>query len=139
MPPLKLVIDTNVLVSGLLKPDGLERAVLTFALTSPAKLFFSREILSEYETVLRRPKSKIQPAQTKELMALLQKRGALVEPSLKLNVCSDLDDNKFLECAETARIDYLITGNKRHFPKFWKSAKIINARELMEIIAPHLL
>ena len=34
--------------------------------------------------------------------------------------------------------DYLVTDNKRHFPRFWKNTKVINAREMMEVIAPHL-
>ena len=53
-------------------------------------------------------------------------------------VSLDRDDNIFLECAGEARADYLVTGNKRHFPKFWRSTKVINDRELTEIIAPHL-
>jgi len=38
-----------------------------------------------------------------------------------------------------ARADYLITGNQRHFPKFWKKTKIISSRELIGIVGPHLL
>jgi predicted nucleic acid-binding protein len=53
-------------------------------------------------------------------------------------VTRDPADNKFIECADAARADYLITGNQRHFPKFWKSTKVINAREFLTVIAPHL-
>jgi predicted nucleic acid-binding protein len=45
----------------------------------------------------------------------------------------------FLECADTAGADYLITGNSRHFPKFWKKTKIITAREFVSLTAPHLI
>jgi len=48
-------------------------------------------------------------------------------------------DNIFLECADAARADYLITGNQRHFPKFWKKTKIISSPELIGIVGPHLL
>jgi predicted nucleic acid-binding protein len=44
-----------------------------------------------------------------------------------------------LECADTARADYLITGNQRHFPKFRKKTKVINSREFIDIVAPHLV
>jgi len=54
-------------------------------------------------------------------------------------VTSDPDDNIFLECADAARADYLITGNLKHFPRFWKNTKIINSREFISLVAPHLL
>lgn len=38
-----------------------------------------------------------------------------------------------------AGADYLVTGNQRHFPKFWKKTKVITLRELIEIVAPHLV
>lgn len=46
--------------------------------------------------------------------------------------------NMFLECADAARADYLISGNQRHFPAFWKGTKIISPSEFLSIIAPHL-
>jgi uncharacterized protein len=51
----------------------------------------------------------------------------------------DPDDDKFLECADAAGADYLVTGNQRHFPKFWKKTKVITSRELVSIAAPHLI
>ena len=44
----------------------------------------------------------------------------------------------FLECADAARADYLVTGNQRHFPKFWKKTKVITPREFITLVAPHL-
>ena len=54
-------------------------------------------------------------------------------------LASDPDDDKFIECADAARADYLITGNRRHFPAFWKGTKIITPREFIALAAPHLL
>ena len=51
----------------------------------------------------------------------------------------DPGDNRFLECADTARADYLVTGNLRHFPKFWKKTEVITSREFISIVAPHLI
>ena len=59
MLPLKLVLDTNVIVSAHLNPDGLERSALILALTPPARLFVSAEILAEYDSVLHRKKLQI--------------------------------------------------------------------------------
>ncbi|PYV41490.1 MAG: hypothetical protein DMG06_16930 [Acidobacteria bacterium] len=50
----------------------------------------------------------------------------LVKPTLKLTITSDPDDNMFLECAQEAGADFLVTGNKRHFPRAWRS-KVVNA------------
>jgi predicted nucleic acid-binding protein len=54
-------------------------------------------------------------------------------------VSSDPDDNIFLECADAARADFLITGNRKHFPAFWKNTKIITPREFVNLVAPHLI
>ena len=138
MLPLRLVLDTSILVSGALKPDGLERAVLVFSLTPPARLFVSPPILDEYRRVLARPELKLHPPRVSELLGLIDSRSRVVTPAQRVVACSDPDDNVFLECAESARADYLITGNKRHYPKFWKTTKVIDAREWIEIVAPHL-
>jgi putative PIN family toxin of toxin-antitoxin system len=135
---LRFVIDTNVVVSAALKPQGLERTALTFALTPPARLYVSGAITAEYREVLARSELRIPAGERSALLELLDGRAQLVQPSVEANACPDPDDNIFLECAEAARADYLLTGNKRHFPLFWKSTKIINCRELLAIIAPHI-
>jgi len=62
-----------------------------------------------------------------------------VSPSRQLNVTGDPDDNIFIECADAARADYLITGNQKHFPTYWKCTKIVTSREFVNIAAPHLI
>ena len=69
---------------------------------------------------------------------LIDSRSRLVTPTHPVVACSDPDDNVFLECPEAARADYLITGNKRHYPKFWKSIEVNNPREWIEAVTPHL-
>ena len=138
MLPLRLVIDTNVVVSGALKPHGLESTVLTFALTAPARFYVSPAILAEYAEVLGRPALRVTHVEQKALSGLFAARARLIHPTVTLSECRDPDDNIFLECADAARADYLLTGNRRHFPAYWKNTKIINCRELMTVIAPHL-
>jgi predicted nucleic acid-binding protein len=48
--------------------------------------------------------------------------AATSSPRRRLEVYSDPDDNKFLECADAVHADYLITGNQKHSPKFWKAS-----------------
>lgn len=138
MLPLRLVIDSNVIVSAILQPKGNERAAAIFALTSPAKLFISSEILEEYQLVLARPKFGIFKENSKEFIKLIRSKATLVKPESNITQCPDPDDNKFLACAFEAKADYLITGNLKHFPHFWYSTKIVNARKFLSIISPHL-
>jgi uncharacterized protein len=139
MLPLRLVIDTNVLVSAALNPEGLQRTTLLLSLTRPAHLYVSAPILEEYAGVLSRPHLRIRRGVRQQLLQLIKNRGHIVTPSRRLEVSSDPDDNMFIECADAARADYLITGNQRHFPKFWKKTKIITSREFIDLVAPHLI
>jgi putative PIN family toxin of toxin-antitoxin system len=139
MLPLRLVLDTNIVVSAALKPDGLQRTVLLLAITKPARLYVSPPILLEYRTVLARPEFGIRKGLRIELLQLVKNRAHLVSPSQSLQITIDPGDDIFLECSDAARADYLVTGNQRHFPKFWKKTKIISSREFIDIIAPHLV
>ncbi len=139
MIPLRLVLDTNVVVSAALKPEGLQRTVVLLAMTKPARWYVSEPILAEYTTVLARPEFKIRRNLRQQFLQLIKNHAHLVTPSRLGQVTSDPDDNMFIECADRARADYLVTGNQRHFPKFWKNTKIIGSSEFLSVIAPHLI
>lgn len=139
MIPLRLVIDTNILVSAALKPDGLQRTVLVLAITKPARLYVTNAILAEYREVLARPEFKIRGGLRQQLLQLVRNRAHLVKPARAIQVANDPDDDKFLECADAARADYLITGNQRHFPTYWKRTKVITSREFISIVVPHFI
>jgi len=139
MIPLRLVVDTNVVVSAALKAEGLQRTVVLLGLTKPALWYVSDAILSEYAAVLARPELKIRRNLRQQLLQLIRNHTRVVVPSRLSQVTIDPADNIFVECADAARADYLVTGNERHFPKFWKNTKIINSREFLNIIAPHLI
>jgi uncharacterized protein len=138
MLPLRLVLDTNVIVSAALKPDGLQRTVLLLAMTRPARWYVSPPIFSEYRRVLSRRELKIRKGLKQQFLQHIAGKSHIVSPTRQLRVTSDPDDNIFLECADAARADYLVTGNLRHFPKFWKQTKIVSSREFITLIAPHL-
>jgi putative PIN family toxin of toxin-antitoxin system len=138
MLPLRLVLDTNIIVSAAIKPAGLQRAVFLLALTRPARLYISPDILQEYAEVLARTELRIRRGLRVQLLQLIRNRSHIVVPKRRLDVTLDPDDNQFIECADAARADYLVTGNQKHFPRFWKNTKVITAREFVELIAPHL-
>ncbi len=134
----KVVLDTNVVVSAHLKAGGLEAFVLDLALASKLQLYVSPDVLAEYEEVLRRPCFRIDSKKVTQSLRLIKKRAKKVKPTLTLSVSPDPDDNRFLECAEAAGADYLVTGNTRHFPAKHRKTLVVNARQLIEIITPEL-
>jgi putative PIN family toxin of toxin-antitoxin system len=86
-------------------------------------MFVSSAILSEYSEVLSRPELAIRKGLQRQLLPLIRSRARIVKPVRRLDVTPDPDDNIFVECADAARADYLITGNQRHFPKFGRARK----------------
>jgi putative PIN family toxin of toxin-antitoxin system len=139
MLPLRLVLDTNVLVSAALKPEGLQRTALVLAVTKPARFYVSHPILQEYADVLARQELGIRKGVRRQLLQLIRNHSHIVTSSRRLEVAGDPDDNMFIECADAAKADYLVTGNQKHFPRFWKKTKIITAREFISLAAPHLI
>jgi uncharacterized protein len=139
MIPLRLVIDTNIIISAALKPKGLQRTILLLAMTKPARWYVSDAILAECRDVLARPELRIRKGLQLQLRQLIGNRSHSVTPSRRIQVTKDPDDNKFVECADEARADYLVAGNPRHFPKFWKKTTVITSREFIGIVAPHLI
>ena len=61
--------------------------------------------------------------------------ATIVELALRgvftLTVLTDDEDNRLLECAEAAQADFLVTGNRKHFPAFLHRTRIITAREFL--------
>jgi putative PIN family toxin of toxin-antitoxin system len=139
MFPLRLVIDTNVLVSAAIKPAGLQRTVFLIAISKPARLYVSQPILEEYSEVLARPELRIRKGLRLQLLQLIKNHGHTVVPTRQLEATTDPADNIFLECADAARADYLVTGNQKHFPRFWKKTKVVTPREFVSLAAPHLV
>ena len=138
MPRPSVVLDTNVVVSAHLKEHGLERFVLDLVLADKLTLFISTEILEEYAGVLSRRKFRLDSEKIASSLRLIEQAARRVRPEHKLTAAKDPDDNKFLECAAAGQVDYLVTGNKRHFPKGWGKVRVVNARELLEAIIPSL-
>ena len=86
--------------------------------------------------MLERPRFKISRLKIETLFLELEASARLVRPANAVEASPDEADNRFLECAETIDAEFLITGNKRHFPKTWKGTKVVNAREFLEQVVP---
>lgn len=131
---IRVVIDTNILVSALLQPEGLPAAALMLALSGEAQLCVSDAVFAEYDEVIRRPHLKRPRDVIEGTLQSIRKIGHWVKRSVRVEVCTDPDDNVFLECAQAAEADYLVTGNQRHSPKRWKKTRVVSARELIELL-----
>ena len=132
---MRIVLDTNVIVSAMLQPLGPSSSIFLMGLSKKIRLFLTEAILAEYKEVLHRPRLKRDPDIVRHAMAAIRKAGDIVLPVHRVHACSDPDDNIFLECAEAAQANYLITGNTRHFPKFWKKTEIVTPREFVTVLA----
>ena len=104
------------------------------ALSGKVELCVSDAIFAEYDEVIRRPHLKRPPEAIEGTLELIRRLGHWVKPRVRVAECTDPDDNVFLECAEAADANYLITGEPRHFPIQWRKTKVIGARELIEFL-----
>lgn len=132
---IRIVLDTNVIVSALLKRQGLEAGVLRLIFSRHLALYLSASVLAEYAEVLRRPKFAFQSSRVEHVLTRIRGVATVVELLAKISACRDEADNRFLECAEAAEADFLVTGNVRHFPARWKTTRVVTARQLSEMIA----
>jgi uncharacterized protein len=105
--------------------------VVSLALSGRLRFYVSPPILDEYERVLRYPRLNFQPDQVTAFMRRVRQASTMVHPTITVNKAKDEPDNRFLECAETAAADYLVTGNLRHFPNRWKTTEIVNPRQFL--------
>jgi putative PIN family toxin of toxin-antitoxin system len=134
---LKVVVDTNVIVSALLKSYSIPALIVSLVLRKSAKLCLSQDIFLEYQGVLARDKfKKLDKEKVGKLLHDLKTQALLVKPIKQVNLIKkDPTDNKFLECALDAKADYLITGDTKHFPmESFHNTKILTPDEFASIL-----
>lgn len=133
---IRVVIDTNVLISALLQPQGLPAQVLLATIGGPnARLCVSGDVYAEYEEVIRRPRFKWSENEIADALRAIRELGIWVKPSERVHACVDPDDDVFLECAQAAQAHYLVTGNVRHFPTKWADTLVVTPHQFLDVIA----
>jgi len=136
---IRAVIDTNVLVSAMISSAGNEALLLMAINQGLIAPCLSPEILEEYSEVLLRPRFGFPADEVDALLDLLRGRGSLYDSGPIARISPDPDDDKFVACALAAKADFLVTGNKRHFPQIQlANARVVSAGELLEIITLEL-
>ena len=111
------VLDTNVLVSGLISAKGPPGRLIDAVLAQRLQIAFDDRILQEYKDVLARPKFQFKPADVIALWEILPFQCHLVAMPVDGLQASDPGDTKFLEVAAATESKILVTGNARHYPQ----------------------
>ena len=131
---LYAVIDTNVLVSALLRWDSIPGAVLEQALVGSVVPILSDEIMKEYEEVLRRKKFPFQEKDIQIVLDGIRMRGVFLDPEKVEENLPDPKDVIFYAVTMEARKGddaYLVTGNLKHFPL---KPFVVTPREMLTIL-----
>jgi putative PIN family toxin of toxin-antitoxin system len=113
---MRIVLDTNVLVSGLLNPDGAPGRLLDLILVGELQVLYDDRILAEYSDVLERPQFSFPPDLTRAIVGYFRLSGESVTAlPLPFETLPDPDDTPFAEVTISGKADVLVTGNQRHF------------------------
>ncbi|MDA3955252.1 putative toxin-antitoxin system toxin component, PIN family [Oceanispirochaeta sp.] len=114
---MNIVLDTNVLISGLLNPNGFPAQVLNLIINKRIKLIIDTRIISEYSEVLRHPKFKFRDESINPLLDFIKIESESIIPEPSFIDFPDPDDKIFWEVAKSGNALYIISGNTKHFPK----------------------
>ncbi len=130
----RVAVDSNVYISALVF-GGVPQQVLDLISSQDMPLYISRSIMDEVTGTLLEKFNWTQQ-EVKMFLPQLWERCVIIKPTVRLKVCSDPDDNHVLDCAVAAQADFLVTGNAKHFPKSYKTIKVISPRQFLELLLP---
>jgi len=125
---MKVVVDTNVIVAGLLSPNGPPAAILNLMVNGKLQPLFDNRILQEYIEVLRRDKFGFKAEWIDALIEYIRDEGEYISAEPTTEAFPDEDDKAFYEVAVSGGAQYVITGNKSHFPK---DSRVRSPREFL--------
>jgi len=130
-----IVLDTNVLISGILKPYSKAATILRLVTDGAVQLAYDLRILSEYQDVLKRSKFNFAQENVEDFLEQIEEEGLLVSVKPLRFHLPDPDDEPFLEVALSGGAMAIVTGNKRHFPKKeYEAVKILSPAEFLEAV-----
>lgn len=131
---MRVVIDTNVLVSGLLSPTGASGEIIRMAASGILELCYDARILSEYRNVLLRPKFSFEQARVGVLLDQIKACGRIVATAPLAKRLPDPTDEPFLEAALAEKVQCLVTRNLKHYPaKKREGVLVVLPAEFLEI------
>ena len=130
---MKIVADTNVIVSGLLYSGGPPGHIVRLIAHGKLFLGYDGRILREYETVFLRPKFSFSPDAVEKLITQIKADGWLAPPLTVSVRLPDPTDEPFLQVALAGGAEALVTGNLRHFPAgACRGLKVLSPKQFLE-------
>ena len=131
---MRIVLDTNVLVSGLLFPFGPPGDIVRLITTGTVRVCYDARILGEYRQVLSRPAFSFSQIQVESLLAQLEADGDLVTAPPLSEDLPDPDDEVFLAVDLASQARCLVTGNLRHYPASRRQGvRVVSPRNFLEL------
>ena len=134
---MRVVLDTNVLISALAFPGSKPDQILSRIRRGEIDLFISSFILSELDRVLRE-KFRLTKKEAQDRVNAVSSIAHLVEPTERIQVVTAKDDdNRILECAIEAQADFLVTGDKEQLLPLGslRDTRIISPSEFVNLLA----
>jgi putative PIN family toxin of toxin-antitoxin system len=112
---LRAVLDTNIIVSAALSSHGTSAKIINFVFDKKLQIFFSTEMMGEYEEVLSRSRLKLSHGQKDMFLKGIKKLGILIRPVKSNILLPDESDRTFYDTAKEADA-ILVTNNLKHYP-----------------------
>lgn len=112
---MRVVIDTNVLVSGIINPHGPPGRIVDAVISERLIVLYDDRILGEYRAVLRRPVFGFSRTDVDALLEFIERSGQAVSADALSLLLPDASDLPFVEVATSGQADALITGNSKHY------------------------
>ncbi len=136
---MKVVIDTNVLVSGLINPHGYPGRIIDLLQVEALQVVVDDRILAEYHNVLRRDafRAYFSEQDREVILDYLDNNALHIASRFVVRCLPDLDDAPFLEVALSAEVP-LVTGNANHYPLEKRgNCQVLSPKEFLHIHFSH--
>lgn len=131
---MRIVLDTNVIVSGLLNPRGIPGQIVRWVTSGKLTLCFDSRILTEYREVLLRSKFAFHPELAAAILEKVEYGGLRVAAAPLTARLPDKSDEPFLEVALAGEAVCLVTGNLKHYPEDRRQGvRVVSPVEFVEL------
>lgn len=131
---MRAVIDANILLAGLLNADGGAAKIIRAFRDGEFELIVTHEVFDEYLRVIHLFDNDLPARKSEELLELVFAKALKARPAADQGLCKDADDEKFISAALGGHADFIVTKNRKHFPKNALSVKIVNVREFLDAV-----
>jgi putative PIN family toxin of toxin-antitoxin system len=127
---MRVILDTNIIVSAFLNPKGIPGEILSLVLMHKIIICYGNKIFSEYTDVLSRSKFNFDNDLVNNFLEFIRNNGEYIVAEPQAIQFDDEDDKIFYDVFKSSDAEYIITGNKKHYPQ---EENIISPREYKEL------